>query len=86
VRRQGVTNGETLAAAIVTRHGGDGNDSADQQIANWRWLAGRYHDMILVSSEDSPFDSVRAEVLSAGFIGQALKVDLGASPSKHLRW
>lgn len=67
---------------IVTRHVGDGNDSADRQIANWRWLAGRYHDLLFSSSgEESPIDTMAAEFLSAGLVGQVLKVDTGASPS-----
>ncbi|KAL7563413.1 hypothetical protein ACA910_016510 [Epithemia clementina (nom. ined.)] len=28
------------------RHIGDGNDCPDQQVANWRWLVSRYHNLL----------------------------------------
>jgi [histone H3]-lysine4 N-trimethyltransferase SETD1 len=76
---------------------GDSNDSQNQQMQNWRWLANRYHDVLVQSSllsicsgNDATLsfpskpDSFQAEVLSAGFIGEVLKVDPSADPLKSL--
>jgi [histone H3]-lysine4 N-trimethyltransferase SETD1 len=77
---------------------GDSNDSQNQQMQNWRWLASRYHDLLFrelsgsrcsgnwngTSSVSSRSDSFHIEVLSAGFIGEVLKVDPDADPLKTL--
>jgi len=62
------------AATTGPRHLGDGNDSAEQQVTNWRWLASRYHDMLLSANRDS-VDPYGAEILSNGFVGEVVKVD-----------
>lgn len=31
---------------LTVKHCGDGNDTTEQQISNWRWLASRYHDTL----------------------------------------
>ena len=76
---------------------GDSNDTPNQQMQNWRWLASRYHDLLYetrsrerclpndaVSALPSIMDSFRVEILSAGFIGEVLNVDPGAAPSETL--
>jgi hypothetical protein len=60
--------------AVETKHVGDGNDPHEQQISNWRWLAGRYHDLLLSSNYDL-VDPQGAEVLSGGLVGEVLKVE-----------
>lgn len=67
-----------------TKYVGDGNDSDQQQIANWRWLVGRYHDLMLSSSNHNnsislPPSSYAAEILSGGFLGQVISMDPSAS-------
>ena len=57
-----------------TKHVGDGNDPQEQQVTNWRWLAGRFHDLLLSSKSES-VDPYGANVLSAGLVGQVLKVE-----------
>jgi histone-lysine N-methyltransferase SETD1 len=59
---------DAQAAALYL---GDGNDPQDQQERNWRWLAGRYDDMILSSTKEytgCPLD------LSFGMVGEVLSV------------
>lgn len=59
-----------------SRHVGDGNDSPEQQIQNWRWLSGRYHDFLLASSlSTTRLDHSWEAILSGGFVGHVIKVD-----------
>jgi hypothetical protein len=69
--------------AVETKHMGDGNDPHEQQISNWRWLAGRYHDLLLSSNYDS-VDPQGADVLSGGFVGEVLKVESSPDSSSSL--
>ena len=52
------------------RHVGDGNDPPEQQIANWRWLASRYHEL-------SHGRGLSDELVSAsvGVAGKVLRVE-----------
>ena len=97
------------------QHVGDGNDPPEQQVANWRWLASRYHDTLLYSSlfhnqnhtsntndnDEALLNNIvddagqalgpavtravpspyTVEMLSAGFIGQVVKVQAAPKPS-----
>lgn len=75
---------------------GDGNDTPDQQIHNWRYVASRYHDLLFQSLLPSPsrdinceiairtINSLRMKILSFGFIGEVVKVDTNADPSNTL--
>jgi histone-lysine N-methyltransferase SETD1 len=76
---------------------GDGNDTADQQIHNWRFLASRYHDLLYKSfvpmsmpihpnTKPSSIPNLAmvhycADLLSGGFVGKVIKVDSNAAPS-----
>jgi hypothetical protein len=68
---------------VETKHVGDGNDPHEQQISNWRWLAGRYHDLLLSSNYDS-VDPQGADVLSGGLVGEVLKVESSPDSSSSL--
>jgi [histone H3]-lysine4 N-trimethyltransferase SETD1 len=75
----------------TTKYIGDGYDVSDQQIRNWRWFACRYHDILFKSQPKwgiyrpniatrttlttYEIDSVWVELLSAGFIGEVVKID-----------
>ena len=73
---------------------GDGNDSAEQQEHNWRFIASRYHDLLYkslvpwspghptaVPQSTTTTAHLRADVLSGGWIGEVMKVDPNAAPS-----
>lgn len=49
---------------------GDGNDPQGQQVQNWRWLAGRYDDLMLSTGEYTACP----EDLSFGLVGEVLSV------------
>jgi SET domain len=106
-------NKTIIGNAVVIKHVGDGNDSADQQVANWRWLASRYHDFMLLlqqhqQQQHSPSTSdeiasgqalpppsspplsttlaataatATAEILSAGLVGEVVKIEATSSLS-----
>jgi hypothetical protein len=76
-KRRKLNNNNNANTVLETKHVGDGNDPQEQQISNWRWLAGRYHDLLLSLKYDS-VDLQGADVLSAGLVGEVLKVE--ASP------
>ena len=56
----------------TTLYLGDGNDPQAEQERNWRWLAGRYDDMLLSGKSGV---SRPPEQLSCGMIGEVLKVE-----------
>mmetsp|Transcript_4917 Transcript_4917/g.10093 ORF Transcript_4917/g.10093 Transcript_4917/m.10093 type:complete len:911 (-) Transcript_4917:70-2802(-) len=58
----------------ATKYVGDRDDTADQQIANWRWMVSRYHDM-LMNSEDMRSKATESQILSTGFVGEVIKVE-----------
>lgn len=60
--------------ASQSRHVGDGNDSSEQQVANWRWLVSRYHNLRYESSGNSVHDFA-GDVSLLGLIGQVVKVE-----------
>jgi histone-lysine N-methyltransferase SETD1 len=62
---------------------GDKNDSPAEQERNWRWLAGRFDDLLL-SSSTARGVSRPPEELSSGMIGEVLKVEPSASNGKTL--
>lgn len=76
-KRQKSTVGPTVM------HMGDGDDPDEQQIANWRWLASRYHDLML-NNQARTVDPYSANVISAGFIGEVVKVDPNAAKELSL--
>ena len=55
------------------RHIGDGNDSPEQQMTNWRWLVARYHN--LQNESDHNLQDVGISVSSLGLVGQVVKVE-----------
>jgi histone-lysine N-methyltransferase SETD1 len=71
VKTQRKKKKEQKDAQAPTLYLGDGNDPLDQQERNWRWLAGRYDDMMLSSTEQ--YTSC-AEDLSFGLVGEVLSV------------
>lgn len=67
---------------VVTRNCGDGNDSSNQQILNWRWLASRYYDLAMsssldlsITSSDSSFALFITTIIASGLVGRVLKVE-----------
>ena len=58
----------------ITNYVGDRDDSADQQISNWRWIVSRYHDM-LMNSDGIRSKATEAQILSTGFVGEVVKVE-----------
>ena len=58
----------------TTKYVGDRNDTPDQQITNWRWMASRYHAM-LMNLEDIRCKATDAQILSTGFVGEVVKVE-----------
>jgi len=73
-----------VAIATGSRYMGDGNDAGDQQATNWRWAAGRFHEILLSEDHLRNLGSLSAEVLSAGFVAEVLKVDSSSSPSNGI--
>jgi len=65
----------------ATKHVGDKNDPAEQQIVNWRWLAGRYHDILLSANISN--NPLGVESLSGGLIGEVLKVETASSATSN---
>jgi len=61
------------------RHVGDSNDSPEQQVANWRWLVSRYHDLTKAGGR---YDNVMG--LSLGLIGRVTKVEPSTDPKGTL--
>jgi len=57
-------------AKSATLYIGDKNDPPEEQERNWRWLAGRYDDMLLSSGTSRP-----PEQQSCGMTGEVLKVE-----------
>jgi histone-lysine N-methyltransferase SETD1 len=78
---------KAASSGPVVRHVGDGNDSAEQQVANWRWLAGNYHTLLLSSSWNNmgtkTLDSWSPEFLSMGVVGIVVNV-AGSTSSSSL--
>jgi histone-lysine N-methyltransferase SETD1 len=76
-RRKSTT--KATSSGPVIRHVGDGNDSPEQQVANWRWLAGNFHALLLSSSWNNTatksLDSWSPEFLSMGVVGIVVKVE-----------
>ena len=58
----------------AVKYVGDRDDSPDQQIANWRWMVGRYHDTLL-STEDVRWRATEAHLFSNGFVAEVTKVE-----------
>jgi hypothetical protein len=67
------------------RHMGDGNDDPEQQTNNWRWVASRFHDILLSSWEGTDVDdSFSAEILSGGFVAEVIKVESASASAGTL--
>lgn len=67
---------------VVNRYCGDGNDSINQQVSNWRWLSSRFYDLVMSSSLIvsnssngcwSPLFIMTA--ITSGLVGRVLKVE-----------
>ncbi len=65
-----------------TRYVGDGNDAVPQQERNWRWWAGRSHDMELFAGRGKRLGW--SEQISYGFVGEVLTVLPESSQSSTL--
>jgi [histone H3]-lysine4 N-trimethyltransferase SETD1 len=85
------SNGNSKHKAI-SRYIGDGNDTPDQQINNWRFFACRYHDAQFQCRKADSAEGcqrigtqlLQPEMLSCGFIGKVVRVDPSAAPTKTL--
>jgi hypothetical protein len=70
----------------ATRYLGNGRDPPNQQEANWRWLAGKYHTFSFLA--DRPLSRALMKKLSYNFVGEVVGIepDLshGASTLAHV--
>ena len=80
-RRKG--NGANKDVSSAARYVGDGNDPSEQQEKNWRWLAARYNNMMLL--EERPISIDYLEMLSYGLmVGEVTKVQPAPPSSSTL--
>ena len=89
VVRNRVHHKKTYPSSSSVQYIGDGNDTPEQQIHNWRFFAGRYHDVLYQShpftpSITAPLASSSASLLSCGLVGEVIRVDPNAAPSVTL--
>jgi SET domain len=87
IPQNGVGKTSPAAPVLVSRYCGDANDSAEQQISNWRWLASRYFDISMTSSVHASINSTSSKIKSfqsaflenaivtGGLIGQVDKIN-----------
>lgn len=61
------------------QHCGDGNDSKEQQQANWRWLVSRYYDLSLSTShctmQKLSTSSFLEQIVAGGLMGRVTKIE-----------
>ena len=59
------------------RHMGDGNDSVQQQVSNWRWLAGKYFSIDTQNDESNSNHASMEDyaIGTHGLIGEVVKVE-----------
>lgn len=67
----------------VVKYVGDRDDPPDQQVANWRWMASRYHET-LINTEDLRLRAPEAHIFSVGFVGEVVKVESMPKSSRSL--
>jgi histone-lysine N-methyltransferase SETD1 len=87
-KKKGPATTGVVVVAHGVRHAGDGTDPPERQVDNWRWLAGRYHDLLLLSSLSSSSresngtptetlssrDGLLGQILSGGLLGEVVSI------------
>jgi hypothetical protein len=74
-KRKGMTTNKDFSSA---RYLGDGNDTLEQQEANWRWRAAKYNPYSVLA--DRPLSKGLLERLSYNFVGEVIRIQPETSP------